>query len=264
MARSRMTRRGFLRGSAAILASAHLLQPLRLTAGDRRLTLQPLEEGIWLHASWQTYETGQAPSNGLVVVNGGEGLLIDTACTVEDSQLLFDRLDEIASGVRFRLLVTHAHDDRMAGLAAAHERGMSSLAHVKTARRAAEEELGIIQEVWWEDAFHLMVGERRVELFYPGPAHTEDNVVAYMEDSGLLFGGCMLREATAVDLAGVDLPDLCHWPAAIDAVAKRFPDTRVVVPGHGFPGGPELLPHTARLAAAEAAVRCGGVAPTAL
>lgn len=235
-----------------------------LAASDRSLTLKPLADGVWLHTSWQFYETGQTPSNGLVVVNGAEGLLIDTACTLEDSELLFERLREIAPDARFRLLVTHAHDDRMAGLAAAEARGIASLAHVKTARRAAEEGLGTIQEVWWEDDFHLNLDERRVELFYPGPAHTDDNVVAYLEDCGLLFGGCMLREATAVDLAGVDVPDLCHWVAAIEAVAARYPGTTIAVPGHGRPGGPQLLTHTARLAAAEAAVRCGGDAPAGL
>lgn len=260
-----VTRRGFLRGVAALaLARGAMLRAAAQTAGDGLLALELLGDGVWLHTSWQIYDTGRAPSNGLVIIGDGEGLLIDTACTAEDSVLLLDRLDEIAPGIRFRLLVTHAHDDRMAGIALMRERGVASLAHVKTARLAAAEELGAIDEVWWEADFHLTVGGRKIALFYPGPAHAADNVVAYLEDSGLLFGGCMLREATAVDLAGVEVEDLCRWPAAIAAVAARFPEIRIAVPGHGRPGDARLLDHTARLAEAAAALRCGDATPAAL
>ena len=31
------------------------------------------------------------------------------------------------------------------------------------------------------------------------------------------------------------------WPATLDSLLARFPDARIVVPGHGTPGGPELI-----------------------
>ncbi len=38
--------------------------------------------------------------------------------------------------------------------------------------------------------------------------------------------------------------DLVAWPQAIRRVIERFPDATTVVPGHGAPGGFELLTHT--------------------
>mgnify|MGYP001028369821 FL=1 len=37
------------------------------------------------------------------------------------------------------------------------------------------------------------------------------------------------------------------WPATLDSLLVRFPDARIVVPGHGAPGGPELIRHTKAL-----------------
>ena len=31
------------------------------------------------------------------------------------------------------------------------------------------------------------------EPFYPGPGHTEDNIVVYFRKRNLLFGGCLLK-----------------------------------------------------------------------
>jgi hypothetical protein len=41
--------------------------------------------------------------------------------------------------------------------------------------------------------------------------------------------------------------DLEGWPRAIATLQQRYRDVRVVVPGHGEPGGPELLVHTREL-----------------
>ena len=40
---------------------------------------------------------------------------------------------------------------------------------------------------------------------------------------------------------------LAAWPATLDSLLVRFPDARIVVPGHGAPGGPELIRHTKAL-----------------
>jgi cyclase len=38
----------------------------------------------------------------------------------------------------------------------------------------------------------VYVGGRKVELLYLGPAHTEGDMVAYVPDSKILFGGDLL------------------------------------------------------------------------
>lgn len=47
--------------------------------------------------------------------------------------------------------------------------------------------------------------------------------------------------------------DTAAWPASLERVRARFPEVRIVVPGHGSVGGPELLSHTLELLRARTA-----------
>src|SRR6185295_3616589 len=73
------------------------------------------------------------------------------------------------------------------------------------------------------------------EVFYPGPAHTRDNIVVWLPDSRVLFGGCAVRAATS-GLGNVADADLTAYPASIRRVLERYPAAEVVVPGHGDVG----------------------------
>ncbi len=86
-----------------------------------------------------------------------------------------------------------------------------------------------------------------VEAYYPGPSHTEDNLVVYFSRQRLLFGGCMVKEAKATDLGFTADASLDKWPAAIEKVMDKFKDVEIVVPGHGAVGGEGLLDHTLAL-----------------
>ena len=43
------------------------------------------------------------------------------------------------------------------------------------------------------------------------------------------------------------MPDLAEWPTSVERIQKHYPEAEVVIPGHGLPGGPELLQHTANV-----------------
>jgi metallo-beta-lactamase class B len=62
-----------------------------------------------------------------------------------------------------------------------------------------------------------------------------------------LFRGCMVRAATARDLGNPADADPNSWKQAMAKVLSRYGAARVVVPGHGDPGGTELLLHTQEL-----------------
>jgi hypothetical protein len=63
----------------------------------------------------------------------------------------------------------------------------------------------------------------------------------------LLFGGCMVRAADASALGNLADADVAGWRHAIDTVSAAFGSAAIVVPGHGTPGGAELLAHTREL-----------------
>jgi glyoxylase-like metal-dependent hydrolase (beta-lactamase superfamily II) len=85
------------------------------------------------------------------------------------------------------------------------------------------------------------LGGEEVRVIFPGPGHSPDNLVVWFPARRLLFGGCLIKGARAIGFTGH--ADLDRWPAAIDRLRPLGP--RVVVPGHGPVGGPELFELTA-------------------
>jgi glyoxylase-like metal-dependent hydrolase (beta-lactamase superfamily II) len=194
---------------------------------------------VWLHTSFKDLPgVGPYPSNGLVVAAPGGAILVDTAWTGDETARLLDWV-RTGLGAEVRVaIVTHSHEDRVGGVAALAARGIEVRALPATIERAhlpatrlAEHEAGSI------------LGEP-VEIDFPGPAHAPDNLVVWFPRRGVLFGGCMVRAAGARDLGNLADADLAGWRRAIARVTARYGRATLVVPGHGAPGGAELLRHT--------------------
>jgi metallo-beta-lactamase class B len=93
----------------------------------------------------------------------------------------------------------------------------------------------------------LELGGEKIHLFYPGPGHTRDNIVVWLPRRRILFVGCLVKSAVARDLGNVEEADVKNWPVAVRRIIERYRDAEILVPGHGKPGGVELLSHTMEL-----------------
>ena len=51
-----------------------------------------------------------------------------------------------------------------------------------------------------------------VELFYPGAAHSTDNLVVYVPSANVLYGGCAVHELSSTSAGNVADADLAEWP----------------------------------------------------
>jgi metallo-beta-lactamase class B len=90
----------------------------------------------------------------------------------------------------------------------------------------------------------IEIGKERFEFYFPGETHTIDNSVVYIHGEKLLFGGCMIRAMADKRPGYIAYANMEEWPLSVERVMNKFPHCKIVVPGHGFEGGPELIPHT--------------------
>ncbi len=217
--------------------------------GKPPVELRRVADGVYMHISWIPYGDHFGPSNGLIILGKDEALIVDTPVSIPETEEL---LKKIIGYDRKLLALTHSHGDRIAGFASIKAHTIPSLAHDMTARLAAARNAGVMDQVWYSDIKHITVGGRKIELFYPGPAHAPDNTVLYIEDCQVLYGACMVRALRFDNLGGLGSADLCRWPQSIRNLQQRYKKARIVVPGHGDFGGPELLTHTLQLAEAAA------------
>ena len=208
------------------------------------LEVQPLRPGIWMHTSYNTFDGVVYPSNGLIVREGDHLVLLDSAWGAEATEELLVWIDEEIGLPVDRALSTHFHSDRTGGVAVLEAAGIPVWSHPMTQRLSAEEgnpvppnALNGIEAPGSATRFGT------VEVFYPGGGHARDNIMVWLPEQKLLYGGCAVRELATDNLGNTADADLTHWPRAIRNAQARYPGAETVIPGHGEPGGPELLEH---------------------
>jgi len=213
------------------------------------LEVERLADGIWLHTSYEEFGSfGRVPANGLVVVSDGEAALLDTPWTDDQTRALAAWVQERLGARLTAVVPTHSHVDCMGGLAAAHDLGARSHASTKTVEIARREGLPVPQEAF-ERECDIPLGSRVLEARFVGPGHTVDTIVVWLPDAEILFGGDLVRSATSRSLGYVEEADLEGWPASVEALQGAYGEAALIVPGHGRPGGAELLRHTLELLA---------------
>lgn len=210
--------------------------------------LHRVADGVWSHIATQSFDGAVFPSNGLIVRDGDELLLIDTAWGAKNTAALLAEIDKHIGLPVTRAVSTHFHDDRVGGVDVLRAAGVATYASPST-RRLAEAEGNEVPAHSLEGLSSSgdWVRFGPVELFYPGAAHSLDNLVAYVPSANVLYGGCAIHELSRTSAGNVADADLDAWPDSVERIQERYPDAGLVIPGHGLPGGPDLLEHTANI-----------------
>jgi metallo-beta-lactamase class B VIM len=222
---------------------------LRPSGASPDLQVRELRPGVWLHTSWQPLDDGRRfPSNGLIVREGDHLLLVDTAWGEPATEDLLKWIDKTLRLPVKAAVVTHFHGDRLGGARVLESRRIPFHGHPLTPGLAAAIELPAPRVLSGLAASGGVDHVGSLEVFYPGPAHTRDNVVVWLPESRVLAGGCAVRAGDATALGNLADADVNSYAASIRRVLERYPKPEVVVPGHGDPGGVELLRNTLGLA----------------
>jgi metallo-beta-lactamase class B len=231
---------------------------------DRELSIRRVAERTWV----VTHAEPWAANSLVAEMADGALLFVDTPYTSEATRSLSDWAHARFGPRRLIAIDTHFHPDAVGGNRALAEAGATVYGSTHTARLVVERRGAMREQLarWLRErpeqaarfagydplpptetfepgrGLELELGEP-VRALFPGAAHSPDNVVVHLPDRGVLFGGCMVVAHDRLgNLADADLEG---WPAALERLEALQP--AVVVPGHGDPGGPELLGHTRML-----------------
>ena len=188
---------------------------------------------LWMHSTTHTIPGGIIyPANGLIVERVGGDLLIDTAWTPDQADLLISWAKKSLSTPITLAVATHFHDDRTGGVEALKKHGIRTVAHPLTCALAETHGMPVPESLrgFENDSYRL---DDDCELFFPGAGHTRDNVVAWMPKQQVLFGGCFLKSVTSGGLGNVDDAVIPDWAGSVRRVEHRYPSTKITVPGHG-------------------------------
>jgi len=211
---------------------------------SKDLELIRLTGNAYLHVSYAVLpEYGRISANGLVFTNGHEAFLFDTpwndSLTKDLVTYLRDRMGINIIG----FVPNHWHEDCMGGLGYLKSIGIQTWANEKTVEIAKQKMLPV-PDNGFSDSIILYLSDKAVYCYYPGAAHSLDNIVVWIPSERILFAGCMVKSMGSAGLGNTVDGDLVSYPGTIEKLLKRYRDAQIVIPGHGETGGYELITHT--------------------
>lgn len=232
---------------------------------DRDLAIRRVADRTWV-------VTDSLPWNAnslLAEMLDGSLLMVDTPNTGIATRSLLDWVEMRFGPRRLVVVNTHFHPDALAGnrvlaAAGAEVYGSAETVHllaehreaiaVVLADQLAERPVFAAEYRPWDplppqrvfeakDGLRLAIGDEAVVVSFPGAAHSSDNLVVWLPQRRLLYGGCMVRADRS--LGNLGDADVQSWPGAIKALQKL--GAGIVIPGHGERMDPALLDHTLEL-----------------
>lgn len=212
------------------------------------LQLIKISGNAYIHVSYSDLpEFGRTPANGLIFLNNGNAFLFDTPWSDSLTRNLVEYLD-VKMGVKVTgFIPNHWHADCMGGLGYLQKMGIDSWACQKTIDIASTKDLPLPTHAF-KDSLRLYLGNKEIYCYYPGAAHSLDNIVVWIPSEKILFPGCMVKGINSENLGNVEDGDIYSYPGTIERLIKIFENSKIVIPGHGQWGGRELLFHTLNLA----------------
>ncbi len=90
------------------------------------------------------------------------------------------------------------------------------------------------------DSLILNLGDEIVGIYNLGQGHTFNDLVICLKNRKILFTGDLVFNRIHPALIREDGTDIDQWMTLLAGIPHRF-DIRTVVPGHGDPGGLELI-----------------------
>jgi cyclase len=215
-------------------------------------TLEEVAPGVFaylqLHGQWGLNNAG-------FILAANTTTVIDTAFTERRALALADAIKRTAGDDRpvQALINTHHHGDHTHGnyvfgpsvSIVAHEKCRDEVIATGLSTKALwpNTDWGHIEivppNITFRERLTVYAGDTRIDLIYVGPAHTTNDIVAWLPEHKLLFAG------DTVFNGGTPFVVMGSVAGSIDAIDTiRRLDPRTIVPGHGAVCSPAVLYET--------------------
>ncbi len=189
-------------------------------------------------------------SNAGFVVTSTAVVVIDALGTPALGEAMIAAIRKITPKPIQKVIITHYHADHFYGLQAFKKLGAEVWAHggareylnngegaARLAQRRADlapwvnaaTQL-IAADVWIETSRSLTVGDTAFELIHLGPAHSPEDIIVLVKNSGVIFTGDILFTGR---IPFVGEADSRRWLQTFEALLALKP--RVMITGHGKP-----------------------------
>lgn len=216
------------------------------TYNSESLHIRPISKNSYVHVSYlSTNGFDKVACNGLIYINNNEAVVFDTPANSMVSQELLYWLHNKKKATVKAVIVNHFHIDCLGGLAAFHDAEIPSYSSNKTIELAKIDGV-VAPQIGFDIQNELEIGGGKVINKFFGEAHTKDNIISYISNEELIFGGCMIKSLNA-SKGNLEDANIMEWSKTVQNIKDAYPNLKTIVPGHGKYGNTSLLDYTIEL-----------------
>jgi metallo-beta-lactamase class B len=174
----------------------------------------------------------------MIVINKGKAALFDTPMSDSLTRKLVHFIEYFVPN--------HWHDDCTEGIDILDSIGAKIISSEKTKEISKEKKI-ITAYKTFTDTMTIDLSGKKILLNYLGEAHSTDNIVVWIADEKILFGGCMIKAMESNAKGNVADANLVEWPKTLKKVKKKFGKAKIIIPGHGNYGNSDLINHSIKI-----------------
>jgi metallo-beta-lactamase class B len=205
-----------------------------------------LDQNAIIHTSYLVYNGAKTDSNGLLLKSAHGYILLDTAWDIEQTKEISEYVSNVLKSKIIACVVTHAHEDRIAGIPFLREKKIDVYSTKLTRTLSKKAGYPLANKII--EPGKAVFDGLALDIEYYGPAHAPDNIVIYIDQYHILYAACVAKALSNTSLGNIADADLKNWPIVLHRLLDSCDGKNcLVIPGHGKYGSKNLLEHTLSL-----------------
>lgn len=214
---------------------------------EPKLKISHLTGDFYIYTTYNTYEESKVPANGMYLVTNNGVALFDTPWDTTQFQPLLDSIKLKHNKNVIICIATHWHSDRTDGLEYYKQKGIKTYTTKLTDELSKKNNKKRAEYLIEKDTI-FNDGQYSFETYYPGPGHTEDNIVLWFNKEKILYGGCLIKGAEAENLGYLGDGNVFEYETTLKKVQKKYPDPKFIIVSHHDWNNVYSLSHSIELA----------------
>jgi metallo-beta-lactamase class B len=212
-----------------------------------KLEIAHLTGDFYIYTTYNTYEESRVQANGMYLVTDKGVVMFDTPWDTTQFQPLLDSIQAKHHQPVVMCFATHWHSDKTAGLEYYRRQGIKTYTTTLTDELSKKNNKKRAEYLMTNDTV-FQFGPYSFETYYPGQAHTEDNIIIWFKKEKILYGGCLIKGADAEDLGFLGDGNTATYAATLKNVQKKCPDPKFIIVAHSDWNNINSLRHSIKMA----------------
>jgi metallo-beta-lactamase class B len=212
-----------------------------------KLEISHLTGDFYIYTTYNTYKEYLIPSNGMYLVTKNGVVMFDTPWDTTQFQPLLDSIKLKHSKNVVMAFATHWHSDKTAGLEYYKYLGIKTYTTTLTDELSKKNNKKRAEFLMTKDTV-FNVGQYSFETYYPGQAHTEDNIVIWFENEKILYGGCLIKGVEDKDLGYLGDGNVRDYASTLKRVQKKYRNPKHIIIAHSDWNNINSLNHSLMMA----------------